>query len=181
MTVDTRVFTADELLQLPDDGSRYELVEGELRKMSPTGADYSAIALWIGANLVGYLKQHNIRGRAYGADGGFVMSRKPDTVFSPDVGYVVPERVISSTRFFPGYPDLAIEVVSSSDSYSEVLEKKDHYLNAGTRVVVIVDPRRSMVQVYRTSGLTNVTDVLTVDDVVPGWSMTLDDIFTTVR
>jgi Uma2 family endonuclease len=181
MTVDTRAFTADELFQLPDDGSRYELVEGELRKMSPTGADHSSIAAWIVGSLVAYLRQHNIRGRVYTEGAGFVISRNPDTVLAPDVGYVMPERVVGSRRFFPGFPDLAVEVLSPNDSYSEVREKKDRYLKAGTRAVVIVDPRRFTVEVHRASGAMDVTDALTVEDLLPGWSMTLDDIFTTAR
>ena len=180
MSVDTRIFTADDLLRLPDDGSRYELVEGEFRKMSPAGADHSAVALWIASSIVGHLKQKGLGGRVYGADTGFVLSRDPDTVVAPDAAYVVPERVVSTPKYFPGAPDVAIEVISPNDSFSEVEEKKDRYLAAGTRAVVIVDPRRFTVHVFRTSGLTKVTDALTLDE-IPGWSMTLDDIFTTVR
>jgi Uma2 family endonuclease len=181
MTVDTRIFTADELLRLPDDGSRYELVEGELRKMSPSGADHSAIALLIAARILTHVEQNRLGGRVYGADAGFVVSRNPDTVLAPDAAYVSRERVVDSPRFFPGPPDLAVEVISPSDSYSEVHEKKDCYLEAGTRAVVIVDPRRFVVHVHRTSGPTDVIDTLTLDDILPGWSMTFDDIFTTAR
>ena len=177
MTVDARVLTADELLQLPDDGARYELVEGELRKMSLAGADHSAIAAWIAASLIAYIKQHNVRGRVYGADGGFLLSRDPDTVLAPDAAYVRPERVITTSHFFPGPPDLAIEVISPSDLYSEVEDKKARYLAAGTLAVVVVNPRMRKVHVYRPSGVTVVTDTLTLDDILPGWSITLDDIF----
>lgn len=182
MTVDTRVFTADELLRLPDDGWRYELVEGELRRMSPAGADHSSIAAWIVGSLIAHLKQHGIRGRVYSEGGGFLLSRNPDTILAPDAAYVIPERVVMTPKYFPGAPDVAFEVISPNDLYTEVAEKKDRYLAAGTRAVVIVDPRRFTVQVYRsTPGQTSVTDILTLDDVIPGWSMTLDDIFTTAR
>jgi Uma2 family endonuclease len=181
MTVHTRAFTADELLHLPNHGARHELIEGELRQMSPTGADHSSIAAWIVGSLVAHLKTHKLGGRVYTAEGGFLLSRNPDTVLAPDVAYVSPERVVSSRRFFPGPPDLAIEVISPSDSDSEVQEKTDRYLAAGTRAVVVVDPRRDDVRIHRTSGVTNVTDILTVEDIVAGWSMTLDDIFTTAR
>ena len=177
MTVDVRIFTADELLRLPDDGSRYELVEGELRKISPSNSDNSAIAVLIAHRILTYIEQHGLRGRVYGADGGFFLGRNPDTVVAPDVAYVGPERVVASPHFFPGPPDVAFEV----NSFSEVEEKKDRYLAAGTRAVVLVDPRRNLVKVHRTSGVTNVTDTLTLDDVLPGWSMTLEDIFTTAR
>lgn len=176
MTVDTRAFTADELLQLPDDGSRYELVEGELRKMSPAGSKHGAITHRISVRLGAFAEQHRL-GQVYSSETGFVLSRNPDTVLQPDVGYVRRERVVENDEFFPGPPDVAFEVISPSDRYTEVDEKKDRYLSAGTIVVVVVDPRRLKVQVHRTSGVTNVAGTLTLDDVLPGWSMTLDDIF----
>ena len=180
VTVDTRVFTADELLELPNDGPRYELVEGELRKMSPAGSQHGAITHRIAVRLGAFVEQHRL-GQVYSSETGFVLSRNPDTVLQPDVGYVRRERVVEDDEFVPGPPDVAFEVVSPSDRYTEVDEKKDRYLSAGTLVVVVVDPRRRKVQVYRTSGPTNVTDTLTLDDVLPGWSMPLDDIFTTAR
>ncbi|HYC89399.1 MAG TPA: Uma2 family endonuclease [Thermoanaerobaculia bacterium] len=180
MTVDTRIFTADELLRLPDDGWRYELVEGELRRMSPAGAKHGAIIARILVRLGSHVEAHGL-GQVYSSDTGFVLARNPDTVLAPDVGYVGRERVVENDEFFPGPPDVAFEVISPSDRYTEVEEKKDRYLSAGTPAVVVVDPRRLEVQVHRTSGVTNVTDTLTIDDLLPGWSMTLDDIFTTAR
>ena len=180
MTVDTRIFTADELLELPEDGSRYELVEGELRTMSPAGSQHGAITQRIAVRLSVFVEQHRL-GQVYSSETGFVLSRNPDTVLQPDVGYVRRERAIENDQFIPGPPDVAFEVISPSDRYTEVDEKKDRYLRAGTLVVVVVDPRRRKVQVYRKSGLTEVTGTLTLDDVLPGWSMTLDDIFTAAR
>jgi Uma2 family endonuclease len=180
MTVDTRVFTADELFELPDDGSRYELVEGELRRMSPAGAKHGAIIARILVRLGSHAEARGL-GQVYSSETGFVLSRNPDTVLQPDVGYVRRERAVENDEFFPGPPDIAFEVISPSDRYTEVDEKKDRYLSAGTLVVVIVNPRSRKVQVHRVSGSTNVTDTLTIDDLLPGWSMSLDDIFTTAR
>lgn len=180
MTVDTRAFTADELLRLPDDGWRYELVQGELKKMSPAGADHGSIAFQIALHMGNYVKAHGL-GTLYSSDTGFLLTRDPDTVLAPDVAFVRAERVVATTAFFPGAPDLAVEVVSPSDRYSEVAVKTRQYLRAGTRAVVVVDPGSRVVEVHRTSGSTDVTDTLTLDDILPGWSMTLDDIFTTAR
>ncbi len=180
MTVDTRPFTADELLRLPDDGSRYELVEGELRKMSPAGGKHGRIGARILARLLTYVEQHNL-GVVYGADTGFILSRSPDTVRAPDVAFDRAERAVDTDGYLPGAPDLAIEVISPSDLYTEVVQKTNQYLRAGTRAVVVVDPRKQIVQVHRPSGAatitTTVTEVLAVDDVVLGWEMPLDDIF----
>jgi Uma2 family endonuclease len=180
MTVDTRVFTADELLQLPDDGWRYELVEGELRKMAPAGYEHGLIANRISARLFTYVEQHRL-GQVPAAETGFTISRNPDTVLAPDVAFVRAERAADTRGFFAGAPDVAIEVVSPSDRYTEVAAKTRTYLRAGTLAVVIVDPEARIVEVHRPSGRTDVSDVLTLEDVIPGWSMTLEDIFTTAR
>ena len=82
--------------------------------------------------------------------------------------------------FFPGAPDLAVEVVSPSDRYTEVDEKVADWLDAGTLAVVVVNPRRRTVNVHRS--LTDITalsesDTLDVSDVVPGWRMPVKEIF----
>ena len=176
MSVDTRAFTADDLLQLPDDGSRYELVEGELRKMSPAGYEHGLIVNRISARLFTYVEERRL-GQVPASETGFTLARNPDTVVAPDVAFVRAERAAADRGFFAGAPDLAIEVVSPSDRFSEVAAKTRAYLRAGTRAVVIVDPASRIVQVHRASGVTDVTDVLAIDEVVPGWSITMDEIF----
>ena len=176
MTIDARLLTADELLRLPDDGFRHELVRGELRKMSPAGARHSRIAVRIAARLLAYVEQHRL-GAVYGADGGFILSRNPDTVRAPDVSFVRAERVLDTAGFMPGAPDLAVEVISPSDLYSEVDAKTLEYLRAGTRAVVIVEPEKRTVRVHRASGSVLVEDVLSVDEVVPGWTLPLSELF----
>lgn len=176
MTVDVRIFTADELLGLPDDGSRYELVEGELKPVSPAGYEHGLIVNRINARLFAFAEQHRV-GQVPASETGFVVARNPDTVLSPDVSFVRAERAVDTRGFFPGPPDLAVEVVSPSDRFSDVLAKTRTYLRAGTVAVVIVEPASRIVQVHRTSGVTNVTDTLALEDVLPGWSMSLEDMF----
>lgn len=176
MTVDTRLMTADELLHMPEDGSRYELVQGELRKMSPAGEEHGHISMIIGARLGVHVADRKL-GRVYGADTGFQIFRDPDTVRAPDISFVRAERVVPTPKYFPGPPDLAIEVISPSDLYSDVAEKKDEYLRAGVIAVVIVDPRRKAVTIHRATGTTEVQDTLAVDDVAEGWQLPLADIF----
>ena len=82
--------------------------------------------------------------------------------------------------FFPGAPDLAIEIISPNDRYSEVEEKVADWLNAGTLAVIVVDPRRRSVKISRTLMDTVVlteADTLAVEHVVPGWRMPVKDIF----
>lgn len=177
MSVDTRVFTADELLRLPDDGSRYELVRGELRKMSPAGYDHGDIAMTIGAHLKMFVRAHRL-GKVFAAETGFLLSRNPDTLLAADVTFVRAERVLPrGPGFFPGPPDLAVEVISPSDLYSAVREKTREWLRGGTRAVVVVDPRTMDIDVHRATGAVRVENTLTVEDILPGWSMSVAEIF----
>src|SRR5436305_1305530 len=121
MTVGT-LMTADELLRLPDDRWRYELVRGELRKMPPAGASHGHVAAQVLVSLGSYVKEHRI-GRVYAAETGFRISRRPDTVRASDAAFVRAERVVDTAGFIEGPPDAAFEVVSPGDSYSEIEEK----------------------------------------------------------
>jgi Uma2 family endonuclease len=180
MTVDTRLMTAEELLRLPDDGWRYELVEGELKRMSPAGFQHGRIAARIAIHLGAHVRRHRL-GEVCIAEAGFVLSRGPDTVRAPDVSFVSAERIIDTDGFMPGAPDLSVEVMSPSDLASEVSFKTSQYLRAGSRAVVVVDSAKRIVYVHRAAGsdvrTTIIEDVLEVDDVVPGWKMPLGEIF----
>lgn len=174
--------TAEELLVMPDDGYRYELVRGELRKMAPAGARHSNIGVKVAVSLSNHVTANDL-GTVFGADGGFLLTKNPDTVRAPDVGFVRRERM-EETGLVDGYwlgpPDLAVEVISPNDLYTEVAEKVEEWLKAGTRIVVVVDPRRRVATVHR-PGREAVTlaegEVLDGDDVVPGWRMEVGDIF----
>lgn len=180
MTVETtKLMTADELLAMPNDGiHRHELVRGELLTMSPSGAKHSAIALRIGAHLLTHVMARRL-GMAYGADAGFIIKRNPDTVRAPDASFVRAERVVKTTKYFPAAPDLAVEVISPNDTYTEVRTKVREYLAAGTRMVVVVDIDEQVVTVNTSTGTTELTidDTLTGGDVVPGWQLPLREIF----
>lgn len=168
--------TADELLQLPDDGFRYELVRGELRKMSPTGFEHGDVESEIGLSLRAHAKKHRL-GKVVVGDVGFRIGRNPDTVLGPDVAFVRSERVVKTRKFFEGPPDLAVEVVSPGDSYTEVEEKAADWLRAGTLAVIVVDPVRQSVRIHRAGEIVDVADAISVDDVVPGWRLPLAEIF----
>ena len=176
MTVETRLHTADELLRMPDDGFRYELVRGELRKMSPAGGRHGRIAARLLIRLGTHVEQRNL-GVTYGSETGFILSRDPDTVRAPDLAFTRTERFIDTAGYVPGAPDLVVEVVSPSDTYSEVRAKTRAWLAAGTRAVVIADGEKRLVEVHRVDGVTIVDDVLEVDDVVPGWKLPVAEIF----
>ena len=176
----TRPMTADELLAMPDDGFRYELVRGELIKMSPASHLHSGCAMLIGASLVARAETNRL-GRVYGADAGFLLAF--NHVRAPDAAFVRAERADAARNvpgYFPGPPDLAVEVISPSDRLTEVNAKVDEWLAAGTLAVVVVNPRNLTVRIHRSPTdvvILNADDVLEVQDVVPGWRMAVADIF----
>ena len=174
-------FTAEALLTL-DDGFRYELVRGELRKMSPAESVHGYLAGELLAELRNHVKAYKL-GRVYAAGTGFKLASSPDTVRAPDAAFVSQERlekVGPVTGYWPGAPDLAAEVVSPSDTYSGVEEKVFEWLNHGARLVLVVNPLKKTVTVYRSSAeITHLTekDVLEGGDVVPGWTLLLKNFF----
>ena len=181
MTTGAKI-TAEELLRMPDDGYRYELVRGELVKMPPTGEEHGYLAMELGSRLADYVRTHRL-GRVYAAETGFRLASNPDTVRAPDISFVSQQR-IGDVRPIRGYragaPDLAVEVISPSDTYTEVEDKVHDWLDAGTLMVIVVNPRRQTVTVYRS--LTDIV-ILTKDDqldgkdVVPGWTLRVEELF----
>ena len=182
MTTKTQLMTAEELFAMPDDGyHRYELIRGELNTMVPSRHTHSGQAAIVHIEL-GYFVRRNNLGKTYIAEGGFVIERNPDTVLAPDAAFVRRERTIGvddSEVYFPGPPDIAVEVISTHDRLTEVAAKVALYLAAGTLMVIVVNPRNHTVQVHTPDGVTELTEDDTLDggDVLPGWSMPIADIF----
>lgn len=181
--IQTALMTAEDLLQMPDDNFRYELVQGELRKMSPSGHTHGRVAINFAWQLTQYVKTHHL-GVVYAAETGFLISSNPDTVRAPDVAFVSRERAeeVGDVRgYWPGAPDLAVEVLSPGDSYTEVEEKVFDWLDAGARMVVVVNPRTRTVTIYRSRAdiiVLTERDILDGGDVVPGWTMPLKELYT---
>jgi Uma2 family endonuclease len=173
--------TAEELFELPDDHVRHELVEGELRTMPPAGFDHGRLALRIGARILDHVEQHDL-GEVLAAETGFVLRRSPDTVRAPNVAFVAADRVPEgAVRGFPELaPDLVVEVVSPTDRASEVAEKAAMWLDAGVRLVWVVDPQARLAAVHHPGGLVTVLrehGVLDGEDVLPGFRLSLAPLF----
>jgi Uma2 family endonuclease len=182
MSTTERIYTADELYAMPSDGSRYELVRGELRKMAPAGHVHGRITINFTTPLDRHVRTQRL-GAVYAAETGFKLASEPDVVRAPDVAFVRRERVEAVgdvDGYWPGAPDLAVEVISPRDVYTEVEEKVFDWLEAGARMVVVLNPRKRAVTVYRS--LNNIVvltdaDILDCDDIVPGFQLPVSDIF----
>jgi Uma2 family endonuclease len=181
MAITTKLMTADELFRLPDDGLRHELVRGELTTMAPPGFEHGDLALAIGGELRVYVRAHRL-GRVT-SEVGIILTDDPDTVRAPDVAFVRRDRLPSGDAargYFRGAPDLAVEVISPNDLYTEVDENVAEWLEHGTRLVFVVNPRRRTVAVHRPGqpvAVLGINDTLDAGDVVPGWSLALRDLF----
>jgi Uma2 family endonuclease len=114
---------------------------------------------------------------------GFLLTTNPDTVRAPDVAFVRRERLdrVNPERgYYPGPPDLTIEVISPNDLYDEVDEKVAEWLEHGTRMVLVVNPRRKSIAVHRPGRdvrIRGIEDTLDGEDVVPGWTLPIRDLF----
>ena len=182
MTTQAEQITSEELLSRPEDGFRYELVRGELRKMPPAGSEHGYLALRIASRLERHVDANDL-GRTYTAETGFKLASDPDTVRAPDAAFVSRERVEKAGRvagFWPGAPDLAVEVVSPGDTHAQVVEKALAWLEAGCRMVLAADPERRTVTVYRSLDdirMLTENDAIDGADVVPGWKLPVAEIF----
>jgi Uma2 family endonuclease len=181
-TTNTQLMTAEELFEMPDDNFRYELVKGELRKMSPAGHDHGRIAMEIAVPLAQHVKSNKL-GRVYAAETGFKLQGDPDTVRAPDAAFIRQERVEQAGRtkgYWVGAPDLAVEVISPGDTVGEVEEKVQEWLEAGTRMVWVVSPKLRIITVYRS--LTDIViltekDTLDGGEVVSGFQYPVAELF----
>ena len=174
--------TADELLVMPHNGYRYELIKGELRQMAPAGRQHGRIAATICSRLESFVRNNNL-GEIYAAETGFLIWTDPDTVRAPDASFVSSARADATDEeegFFPGAPDLAVEVISPNDRAVEVEDKASDWLRAGAKMVLVLNPKTRTATISR--GFDDVrmlTEGDTIDggDVVPGWQLPLADVF----
>jgi Uma2 family endonuclease len=163
-------------------GKRYELVAGELRVMSPSGWRHGNVISRLTARFASFVEQHDL-GITFGAETGFKLASNPDTVRAPDASFIAKQNLPQrepKDGFWPGAPDLAVEVLSPGDRTGEVDEKIEAWLAAGCAAVWIVDPQLETVTIY--SSRTDVrvitaSETLTGAPVVPGFSCAVHELF----
>ena len=176
-----RVTSAAHLAALPDDGNRYELVNGVLHTMSPAGGRHGRIALRFAARLAIHVERHNL-GQTFAAETGFLLHQDPDTVRAPDAAFVSQARIgefADYPGFLPVAPDVVAEVVSPNDRSSEVEAKAQSWLAAGVQTVLVVDPQTSTIREYRQEGHIRVYSKGFVDmgDVLPEFQLDVGELF----
>ena len=186
MSATTQTMTADELFMMKDDGFRYDLVKGELRKMSPPGSEHGVVIVRLTVALGRHVEENDL-GEVFAAETGFKLASNPDTVLGPDVAFVSNEKIPPTgipVAYWPGAPNLAVEVISPGNTRREIEEKIAEYLAAGVSLVWIISPKHRTVVVHRANAepvtLTE-SDTLEGQDVVPGFQYNVARLFTRKR
>ena len=181
MATHSGLMTAEDLLRLPDDGMRHELIEGELITMPPPGVLHEEVAGEFLLCIGPFVKAHGL-GKVFGAPGIYT-SHDPDTVRAPDFAFIAAGR-LPGERSPEGYtdvaPDLVVEVTSPSDAATEVQARIATWLEKGVRMVVQAYPRTRSLAVYRSASdirLLGPSDVFDGGDVLPGFSRVVSDFF----
>jgi len=178
--------TAEELAELSSlanlRGERIELIEGEVRTMSPGGYAHGAVIGELTILLGHYVKTHKL-GLIAGAETGFILRRNPDTVRAPDLAFIRQERIDEHgipLSYWPGAPDLAVEVVSFNDTLKEVDAKARAWIAAGVSLVWVANPRSRAISEYRGDGTVRelaANAELNGHEVVPGFCCRVDQLF----
>lgn len=174
--------TAEQLAALPDDGNRYELINGELSVMSPAGGRHGRIALRINKLLAIHVDDLSL-GATFAAETGFRIATNPDTVRAPDGAFVRQSQMDSladDTGYLPFSPDLAIEVVSPSDSFAHIEDKAFTWLDSGASLVLIIEPQSETIHAYRSRheiAVYRVEESVDASDIVSGWKFEVSAVF----
>lgn len=181
-TTSTALMTAEELMELPDDDLRHELINGELITMPLPMLPHSRIEARLGVPLAQFIWDHDL-GEVYFGDGGFQLTWNPDTVVGPDISVVSKERLEQTGDvhgYWQGPPDLAIEIYSPGYRPGKVRDRISRLFRCGTKQVWVADIKRRTITVYRSeSDLTTFSgsDYLESQDLFPGFRISLEKIF----
>jgi Uma2 family endonuclease len=181
MVTTAKIWTEEELMALPKDG-KYELVHGELRKMSPAFYfDHGEVI----ARLMFHLTTH-VYAQKLGtiSDGQSGCWMKSGNMRSPDISFLGKERRKAlggqAKGFLKGAPDLAVEVLSPSDTVKNIAEKLIDYFASGAKLVWVVNLEEKSVLVYHSATPDRVLkagDRLDGGSVLPGFQLEIAELF----
>ncbi len=175
------LLTAEEffLLAEPDDGSRQELVRGEIVTMPPPGGIHGVCCLKVGRRIGNFVEEHD-RGTVACNDTGFITGRQPDSVRGPDIAYWSRDRLVEvPVGYIEIAPDLLVEVLSPSNTSKQIRAKLQEYFAKGVRLAWVVAPEDRTLTIYRTPDEGRVlheTSTVTGEDILPGFTCRVSDL-----
>jgi len=179
--LEQKIWTDEAFMALPDDGSRYEIVNGVLVNMGNSGIEHGYIASILNILVGGYVLSHKL---GIICDSSTAFKMKAGNKRAPDLSFVSKTRLQGIKRlpkgFFEGAPDLAVEVISPSNTFEELHDKIVEYFENGCRLVWVIHPDEQSVMVYyhpRPDRLLKITDILDGEEVIPGFTLPVADLF----
>ncbi|MCW6038873.1 Uma2 family endonuclease [Spirulina subsalsa FACHB-351] len=181
-TLEKKVWTDEEFMALPQDGHRYEILNGELISMGNSGALHGYICTLLLAALVNYSLSQKL---GIVLDSSTAFKMKNGNRRSPDISFFAKQRLQGMTElptgFLDGAPDLAVEVLSPGNTVEEIHNKLVEYFENDTRLAWIIYPNEHFVLVYRSAEepdrLLKSVDSLEGEEVIPGFSFPVADLF----
>ena len=185
MATNPHVLTADDVLDMPvpEGLLGYELVNGRPVPVTPSSLVHGEITLLIARALLNYVLDHRLPGKVF-TDAGFVLGlrRDPERMRGPDIMYVERSKLEGHEpeRIFRGIPDLAVEVDLTSAKKPDGQQRVVDYVEAGVRLVWVIEPRSRTATVYRPDGsarLVRTDEALDGADVIPGFRLELRELF----
>lgn len=183
MEADKKLYTAEELWELWKQGKPRELRKGKLITYTPGGVVHSRLAEEFERTIQQFVLDKKITGYAFGPNRGFILNRNPDSVFSPDAGYIARTRLGDerfSGRFVPIAPNLAVEIMASKDSASDIHDKVLEYMQYGTFMIWVVYPTSRSIAVHTPEGTKtlNQNAVLYGQEDLAGFRIQVSELFT---
>lgn len=148
--------------------------------MSPSGLESDEVAAEIVAQLRNWVRPRKL-GRVTASSGGFRLPNDSGDVRAPDAAFILARRLPRPTENYAELvPDLMFEVKSKSDSVAKLPQKIQQFLELGTKVGVLVDPRTRTMEVYhldRDKVILEDGDTLQVPELLPGWELPVVEIW----
>lgn len=141
------ILTYEDYLRLPDDGKRYEILEGVLHVVPSPTTRHQRISRELGFMIYGYVTQNGL-GEVFYAPLDIVFSRT--SIAQPDLIYVSQDRQsVITEKHIAGSPDLVVEILSPSNSASDRVTKAQIYARYGVPYYWVVDPEKKAVEEFR--------------------------------
>lgn len=183
MNVQEKLYTLEEFEAFVNENAdkRFELIQGEIHEVPSAEPIHAQIIANILAELKLFIRETDV-GYAFADSVDYFLPN--DDVFIPDVSYISKERQPSLPKKFTIAPDLAVEVVSPSNSMREILKKVESYIACGTKIVWVIYPDEKTVDVWRSAGDNglhkqkfDLNGTLDGSDFLPGFRIAVKDIF----
>ncbi|MFO0965730.1 MAG: Uma2 family endonuclease [Gemmataceae bacterium] len=179
-TAVTHLISAREFFEMPEpaDGSRQELVRGEIHVMPPGGGLHGVCCSRVDRRIGNYVDAHKL-GEVASNDTGFITAQEPDSVRGPDVAFWSKERLKEiPIGYMTMAPDLAVEVLSPSNTSKLIREKLGEYFERGVRMVWVLAPEDRTLTIYRAADQGRIyheTATISGEDVLPGFECKVSD------